>query len=82
MMHTDHEGVVELGVLVDDVWQCQGLGRGLASHAVTKASRLGHRSIEVHALTSNIRTLRICRSLGGRTLRTSGATVEIVVPVP
>ncbi|MFQ6147103.1 N-acetyltransferase family protein [Streptomyces seoulensis] len=72
----------ELGILVEDAWQNDGLGSALVRNALDGARSLGLRTVTVMTDWANHRMLSICRALGARALGVEGATVDLALPVP
>ncbi|MGW1362940.1 N-acetyltransferase family protein [Streptomyces chartreusis] len=81
LLHTGHDHVGELGLLIEDAWQSRGLGTQLTRYAIAQAPALGVRAITVMTGRDNARMLRICRSFGAHTPRHDGSTVSLTLPV-
>ncbi|WP_308408782.1 GNAT family N-acetyltransferase [Streptomyces sp. AC627_RSS907] len=71
-------GPAELALLVDDVWQCRGLGSALTRQAVTVARQQGHSELHALVLADNRPALALARSLGATvTSQGSQCTVRL-----
>ncbi|MEW2426365.1 GNAT family N-acetyltransferase [Streptomyces nigra] len=81
LMHTGHDQLAELGILVEDTWQNFGLGTQLARHAITQAHTLEVKAITVMTSRDNRRMLTICKNLGAHSPRQDGVTISFTLPV-
>lgn len=83
LLRTSAPHVRELGILVEDSWQGQGLGTALTGYMVKLARTytLDCRAITAMTGSGNQRMLSILRGLYARVERTSGPTVDALIPV-
>lgn len=83
LLRTPVPHVRELGILVEDSWQGQGLGTALAHYAVELART---RTLDCHEITAmtgsgNQRMLSILRGLHARVTGRDGPTLDTVIRV-
>lgn len=81
LMRTECEGVHELALLVEDLWQSEGLGTALARHALAVARAESVRELTLLVGSGNRRMQSILRRFGAAVPPARGATVNITVPV-
>ncbi|MEW2402000.1 GNAT family protein [Streptomyces sp. NPDC046862] len=83
LLRTSAPHVRELGILVEDSWQGQGLGTALTGYMVNLARTytLDCRAITAMTGSGNQRMLSILRRLHARVERTSGPTVDALIRV-
>jgi RimJ/RimL family protein N-acetyltransferase len=72
---------VELGIMINDPWQGQGLGTFLVQYARAQARALGCSSMVVMTGSGNMRMLKIMRALGATRSAVHGSTVDLTVPL-
>jgi len=77
---TVEEGAAELGLLVEDAWQGQGLGTRLLRDLVTHASRAGLRVLEAQVLAEQAWIARLLKPYGTCRLRSAtGGVLNLTV---
>ncbi|MCX4578969.1 GNAT family N-acetyltransferase [Streptomyces sp. NBC_01571] len=83
LLRTSVPHVRELGILVEDSWQGQGLGTALAHYAVdlARTHTLDCYGIAAMAGSGNQRMLSILRGLHARVTGRDGPTLNTVIPV-
>ncbi|MFJ3825040.1 GNAT family N-acetyltransferase [Streptomyces nodosus] len=83
LLRTSKPHVRELGILVEDSWQGQGLGTTLAHYTVDLARTHTLDCYEIAAMTGsgNQRMLSILRGLHARVTGRDGPTLDTVIPV-
>lgn len=83
LLRTPAPHVRELGLLIEDAWQGQGLGTVLAQYAVelARTHTLDCREITAMTGTGNQRMLAILRGLRARVTGRDGPTLDTVIQV-
>lgn len=81
LVRTTEAGAAELGNMIEDAWQSQGLGTSLVQYARTQAHAFGCSSMVVMTGSDNVRMLKIMRSLGAARPAIHSSTVDLTVPV-
>ncbi|MBX9399390.1 GNAT family N-acetyltransferase [Streptomyces sp. TRM72054] len=81
VMRTDHQGVGELAILVEDAWQAKGLGTALAEHATTVARREGHHTLTAAVTASNKPMLHVLHRLDATPTNTTGPVFDLRIPL-
>lgn len=81
IMRTDHQGVGELAMLVEDAWQSKGLGTALAAHAADVARWAGHHTLTAAVGAANTPMLHVLESLDAPPTRAAGPVLDIHIPL-
>lgn len=81
VMRTDRQGVGELGLLVEDEWQCKGLGTALTAHAAEVARRDGHHTLTAAVAAVNTPMLHVLENLDASPAGPSGAVLDLHIPL-
>jgi RimJ/RimL family protein N-acetyltransferase len=81
LVRTTDPDTAELGIMIEDGWQSRGLGTSLARYARTRARTLGCTSMVAVTGSTNVRMLKIMRTLGALPWTITGTTVDVTVPV-
>ncbi|MFI6036010.1 GNAT family N-acetyltransferase [Streptomyces sp. NPDC051315] len=81
VMRTDQQGVGELAILVEDAWQCRGLGTALAEHATTVARREGHHTLTAAVAASNKPMLHVLERLDATPAEATGPVLDLRIPL-
>ncbi|WP_416974628.1 GNAT family N-acetyltransferase [Streptomyces sp. 4F14] len=83
LMRTPVPHIRELGILVEDSWQQQGLGTVLVQYTVdlARTHTLDCRGITAMTGSGNRPVLAILRRLNARVTGRDGATLDVMIPV-
>ncbi|MEV4231248.1 GNAT family N-acetyltransferase [Streptomyces bobili] len=81
VMRTDRQGVGELAILVEDVWQARGLGTALAEHAAAVARREGHHMLAATVAVTNKPMLHVLQKLDATAVDSTGPVLDLRIPL-
>jgi RimJ/RimL family protein N-acetyltransferase len=78
-LHPVGPTVAEIGVLVEDAWQQQGVGRCLVDRLVSAAHARHLDSVQAQVLTSHARVAGLLRPHGSVAVREQGITSDLLL---